>query len=670
MLLDTCDNTITGNIPTQSATHFTTELNSIAFDILSKGIYKDPIKALVRELCANAHDAHICANNQETPFYIQAPDYIEPTFRIRDYGTGINPEQIGQIYFSYFSSNKRHTNTLIGGKGLGSKTPLAYTDSYAVTNYYHGKAYHYTIYKDQTGCPTFNLITYYNTQEPNGLEIIIAVRQEDTWAFQTKIKQTARWFHCKSNIDIPELKWLIKTKTGGILKDKEQHPDLSIIMGNIPYTYTAYKVTQGERNWLHRTEFQLFANIGDYPVTASRDNVVESDEITTQLSDLTDRFLQELKDLIRQQIDGLKEHKALIQLQQILLEYGITNAAGNQITYKNDKDQYTVLTVISSINITVPNELKGKIWEYQWTKTRRHTVKIEKHPVNTILCYNIHQTPTFAHSDYPYRNNPQFLENTPSESKTYILHSDNPQDIETFYGLFPNNIEHTDVSKLFAPIPRQRSNKPRAPRVQQPLSYSILTETGIEKTDTLDLSKPIWLINRLGTNFVIQNTTIDLKPIAIGQCLQHLIPGTYVVIQKSTANKAIPPFPYIDETLTNLLNEKYTQFTDYLKDYVLLPYRELYETVIKKLHNKQAFEYIGYKNLASIPEFHDLYWMASFYTLSAHLHQRSIPSTVSLHTLQPLETTLKTRFPIFGLIHGKGLNRLTPIEIDILNQYL
>lgn len=670
MLLDTCDNTITGNIPTQSATHFTTELNSIAFDILSKGIYKDPIKAMIRELCANAHDAHVCANNQETPFYIQAPDYIEPTFRIRDYGTGIDPEHIGQIYFSYFSSNKRHTNTLIGGKGLGSKTPLAYTDSYAVTNYYRGKAYHYTIYKDQTGCPAYNLVTYYNTQEPDGLEIIIAVRQEDIWAFENKIKQTARWFHCKSNVEIPELKWLIKTETGGILKDKKQHPDLSIIMGNIPYEYSAYKITQGERSWLHSTEFQLFANIGDYPVTASRDNIVESDKITAQLSSLTDRFLQELKNLIRQQIDGLEEHKALIRLQQVLRGYGLTNTAGQKFTYKNDKNQDAVLTITHLIYIPIPSTLEGKIRGYQNIKTRRHSIKTKKQLVNNTLRYSTLIDYTIAHSDYPYRSNSEFLVDTPLENITYVLHSNDPQDVEAFYKLFPSSTERVDISKLFAPIPRQHSNKPRAPQVPRPITYSILTGNGIEKTDLLDASKPIWLINRISTTFVIKDAPLALKPEILGQYLQQLLPGTYVIVQKTTANKAIPPYPYIDETLTKLLDEKHTQFIEYIKDLTLLPYRELYETVIKKLHNKQAFEYIGYKNLYSTPEFHNKDWMESFRTLNAHIQEKPTPSPITTQTLTPLENTLRAHFPIFNLIHDKPLTNINSIEIDILNQYL
>ena len=80
MLLETGQNTISGNH--QLLTTTLSRLSSTALPSKSsKGIYKDPIHAIVRESCANAHDAHVCANNPE-PFFLypEAPTSFEPTF--------------------------------------------------------------------------------------------------------------------------------------------------------------------------------------------------------------------------------------------------------------------------------------------------------------------------------------------------------------------------------------------------------------------------------------------------------------------------------------------------------------------------------------------------------------------------------------------------------------
>ena len=118
---------------------FGMEYNAVAFDILSKGLYKDAVEAIIRELSTNAIDAHKQAGTQDKPFDVHLPNYANSAFYIRDYGTGLSQDQIEKIYVTFFNSTKRGDNDAIGCFGLGSKTPFAYTTQYTVESFYNGE---------------------------------------------------------------------------------------------------------------------------------------------------------------------------------------------------------------------------------------------------------------------------------------------------------------------------------------------------------------------------------------------------------------------------------------------------------------------------------------------------------------------------------------------------
>ena len=99
-----------------------------AFFLLSSTLYKDPYRAIIRELVSNAIDAskqlpieeqkdvvlHIPSNISNQEFYVQ------------DFGIGMSLEQVINIYGNYFASNKQNDANSIGGFGLGGKTPFIY----------------------------------------------------------------------------------------------------------------------------------------------------------------------------------------------------------------------------------------------------------------------------------------------------------------------------------------------------------------------------------------------------------------------------------------------------------------------------------------------------------------------------------------------------------------
>lgn len=158
---------------------FTIKASGKAFKILSDGLYKDKIRAIIRELSCNAWDAHVAAGNADTPFDLHLPTYLEPHFTIRDYGIGLSKDDCKYLITKYFESTKTRSNAFIGALGLGAKSPYSYVDSYTIISYFHGMKYTFSAFIGEEDMPKIALMGEEETIEPNGLEISMPVRRDD-----------------------------------------------------------------------------------------------------------------------------------------------------------------------------------------------------------------------------------------------------------------------------------------------------------------------------------------------------------------------------------------------------------------------------------------------------------------------------------------------------------
>ena len=191
------DRTIeTHSVGVTSKNQFNIAQTSKMFKILSDSLYSDKVMAAIRELSTNAYDSHVSAGNKN-PFKVTLPTAANPTFMVRDYGTGLSQADMEDLYTTYGASNKNDSNDFVGCLGLGSKSPFAYTKSFTTASYYNGKKYTYIAAIDESGVPTLNLFNTSNTSEPNGLEISFAVKQQDFQEFTDKSKRIFHYFRMK-----------------------------------------------------------------------------------------------------------------------------------------------------------------------------------------------------------------------------------------------------------------------------------------------------------------------------------------------------------------------------------------------------------------------------------------------------------------------------------------
>lgn len=218
-----------------------------AMQMFFKDIYKDPILACVRELVCNAFDAHTMNGNADEAFNVHVPTDLEPWFEVRDFGVGLSKEGMETLYSTFFESAKQHTNELIGGLGIGSKSPLAYTDMFTATSYFKGKMYQYLITKNEFGVPTWNFVGEFDTTERNGLSINVPVKAthgksdyRDIEAFRkaaikvfTRFSIQPNWTGAK--LDIQPVTYSVSYGSWGVRDESNDSKGLVAIMGNIAY---------------------------------------------------------------------------------------------------------------------------------------------------------------------------------------------------------------------------------------------------------------------------------------------------------------------------------------------------------------------------------------------------------------------------------------------------
>lgn len=179
--------------------NFSIKNSAKAFKILSSGIYKDKIKAIVREVSCNAYDSHVAAGKADVPFDVHLPSYIEPYFAVRDYGTGMTDAQIKKLYTTYFDSTKEDSNDFIGALGIGSKSPFSYTDNYTVTAWDGSHKRVYSCYIGEDGTPAIVSMGKEQSTEATGIEVRLAVKDIDAKTFTLKAKEIFYWFETKPN---------------------------------------------------------------------------------------------------------------------------------------------------------------------------------------------------------------------------------------------------------------------------------------------------------------------------------------------------------------------------------------------------------------------------------------------------------------------------------------
>jgi hypothetical protein len=253
-----------------------------AFSILSSGLYANKIRAIIREYSCNAVDSHVEAGRISTPFDVHLPNSLEPWFSIRDYGVGLDEQQVRNIFTTYFESTKTETDDLIGGLGLGSKSAFSYTDNFTIVAVKGGVKRVYTAFINDQGVPSIAPMGEEQSNEPAGVEIRFAV--EDSYDFRKFYNEAQHVYkHFKlrpvvgggiGEFTFVDAEYSDRDIIPGVHANDRGYGTSYAIMGNIEYPLDIPgNMDLGEVGHLLRCGLTIEFAIGELDIQASREGL-------------------------------------------------------------------------------------------------------------------------------------------------------------------------------------------------------------------------------------------------------------------------------------------------------------------------------------------------------------------------------------------------------------
>lgn len=279
-----------GNI--ENVGNFKMKASAKAFRILADGLYQNKIAAVIRELSTNAVDSHVAAGKPSEPFLVHIPSHQELWFSVRDFGVGMSPDMLEDLYVTFFDSTKTTSNDFTGCLGLGSKSPFSYTDNFTISSVWEGEKRTYLARLDSAGMPCIDLLSKEPTDEPVGIEVRVNVKNNDVGSWEREAVNIYPWFSTLPNWQStkPEIVEQIisrhKSFFSELIGNKENIEVYSngsvqsrIVMGNV-----AYPIPNAVEFWdsqssskieeiLNLTGWVIKVPIGFLDIAASRESL-------------------------------------------------------------------------------------------------------------------------------------------------------------------------------------------------------------------------------------------------------------------------------------------------------------------------------------------------------------------------------------------------------------
>lgn len=302
---------------------------ALIMEILRNKLYADPVTAVVREYSCNAMDSHAEANKPDEPILINLPSEKYPELKIQDFGVGISPDRMNDIYIKMGNSTKRDTNDQIGCWGLGSKSAWSYTDTFSIVTTFSNIKRAYVAYLDDSRTGKLVLQSEEVCFEPNQTSIIIPVKAKDFSAFENALtKITQYWkvkpkvFRNKSSYELDYIRekiilegtnWSIVEKAGYSYYGSES----KAIIGGIGYTIPSdpfTKLSAKVKDFIFSNNFRFYFQNGDLSLSAGRDSLHTDPRTIKKLTEQFDLVIQEYSNRIEETVKSASSYREAYQL--------------------------------------------------------------------------------------------------------------------------------------------------------------------------------------------------------------------------------------------------------------------------------------------------------------------------------------------------------------------
>lgn len=233
---------------------------AIVFEILSTKLYDNPLLVVIQEYMCNARDAHRELGNIDVPIRIVLPTQLTSTLKIQDFGVGMSPERVKEIFVYLGESTKNSSDLYTGGFGVGAKSGWVYTDTFTVKTVYDNIEYVYLAYIGEEGIGKLDLVHTKNTDQCNGTTIEIDIKSSDFKLAEEYVYRTSYFWDVRPEI-INSLYYFFKDDDRQSIYDKDGNLIGTLVkngVNNIPYLAN----TNGQINIV--IDGIIYNNINDF----------------------------------------------------------------------------------------------------------------------------------------------------------------------------------------------------------------------------------------------------------------------------------------------------------------------------------------------------------------------------------------------------------------------
>lgn len=289
------------------------------FNILSSGLYSDKIAAVLREISCNAMDAHIMGGIPDKPFQVKLPTALDRSFHVKDWGPGLNDQEVRELYTTYGWSSKQNSDDVTGAFGLGSKSPFAYTtqneqdsDGFTIVSSKDGFKRIYTCHIGEDGAPAISRLHEgpADADWPHGVMVTFPVQTRDIAEFHQKAVEIYQWFRIKP--EVLGLNGQLATPqfdfqgTFFSMKRKDNGSDrgASVITGNVRYPINQNRLgnlTQIEEALL-TSSIHMHLPIGQVMMTPSREELQYTEQTKANLKQHLSAAATEVAERVREYV--------------------------------------------------------------------------------------------------------------------------------------------------------------------------------------------------------------------------------------------------------------------------------------------------------------------------------------------------------------------------------
>jgi len=356
----------------ETVNEFTIKASAKAFQILSSNLYSNPLGSMIRELSTNAYDAHVDSNKKEIPFVITLPNSLEPTFKVRDFGTGLSEDEIYHVYTTFFESTKTNSNDVVGCLGLGSKSPFGVADSFTISSYQNGKKTIYSAFLNDERIPNIAKFGVFDTKEENGLEVEVAIKESDFRVFNREVNTQLKYFKVKpvvkGNVDF---KWDMEEEylyEGTNWKMVKGGNTIRVLQGQVQYPVsindmgTIYENASSIVKSILNSSILFEVGIGEVNIAPSREALSYDTRTSKNIIKAAEKIAIELPKMISLAIQNCDtEYEAKLKC------YDIINGLGRSNYSYRTKSLSEIINTkgnilwngksVSSTEISVPKDL-------------------------------------------------------------------------------------------------------------------------------------------------------------------------------------------------------------------------------------------------------------------------------------------------------------------------